>query len=394
MNLNKPKPKADKPLLYQSNERGELKHFHGRKEELLHFNGLLDEMQAKAQGSTFLVQGSPGAGKSTLLEKCMEEALEKGWHVAKIEPNALYNKQVLKKKLGFKDVWKFWQKSKVPIRASFAGFGFGTTIELNHTTFQSILNRIQKPTLLVLDEAQRLGDIDKLANQEYKAIRDVLSNFHNGHFKNGFVFLVAGLNQTYEILEKFHISRFSSENYIRLGVLDKVSERKIIEDWLIKESKVDKDNPRIIHWISKIAEETHGWPVHIVGYTNSAFNQIIEDNGQLTEKGLKIVLEKGLSKKNKYYHQRTHGIDSEEKKMIVDLLNSVDENVGLGRNRIITYFQKTLSLEKSELFFEKLFRKGVLHLNQKSNYEIPIPSMKTWLVENYGGECVDTPTAS
>ncbi len=48
-------------------------------------------MDTKKSGKTLLIEGSLGVGKTALIRKLKEIARGYGWHVAKLEPAALYD---------------------------------------------------------------------------------------------------------------------------------------------------------------------------------------------------------------------------------------------------------------------------------------------------------------
>ncbi len=81
-------------------DRGATKYFHGRKTILLEFQKALAESMESKGGTTFLIQVPPGVGKTALLAKCWEEAEERGWGVAEIDPGDLWNSDELRKTLG------------------------------------------------------------------------------------------------------------------------------------------------------------------------------------------------------------------------------------------------------------------------------------------------------
>ena len=345
-------------------DRGEAKHFHGRKKILGDFDCLLEHYGNNASGGTFLIQGPPGVGKTALLSECVRYAQESGWRIAGIDgmfplwrPGALRSSQ-------------YGGKSLVD---------GGLVIDQSAGSVLDMLRGGVGPLLLKLDEAQRLEDLSSELDIRL-SVGEVLTAIHNGDVGRPLVLLAGGLDTTVDAFESLGISRFERRSFVELGSLDKDAERAIIRDWLTDDGGA-KGDPK--EWIDAIEQETHGWPQHILSYVGPAVEYLHTHGGTMTKDGLSTVLDAGLDFRTKYYERRAAGFVEEER----HCLARVFENIPTGGSTTRETILSSLSREYGEATTEKLFRRarhgGILQLTEGGRYAIPIPSMQDWLVENY-----------
>jgi len=74
-------------------DRGPAEYFHGRGKIKNNFKNLIRKSLEKERGggSTFVIQGAPGAGKTALLYELEKLAKKRGWNVANIGVDALWD---------------------------------------------------------------------------------------------------------------------------------------------------------------------------------------------------------------------------------------------------------------------------------------------------------------
>ncbi len=268
-------------------DRGRATYFRGRYQERQAFQQCMDASIREKKGTTFLIQGPPGVGKTALVYQLMDEHSD--WCFIKINPTALYDLNELRDVLGLDKWWQVWKKETLSFKPFYQEFGFETNIQLNHYSFEKTWQEVKQPTVLFLDEAQRLQD--ELQEPEYrKTIRDVLSHLRNIETPYGFCFLVAGLSQTKTLLNDFHISRFAKQTVFRLKSLESKYEEALCLDWLVREGGITTTTPSLKYWIDTIMEQTQGWPQHITSYGEEAASVVKQALGKLTDDGLKQVL--------------------------------------------------------------------------------------------------------
>ncbi len=266
-------------------DRGPAKYFHGRKQILRDLGGILRYSTQNKWGTTFLIQGAPGVGKSALLEECEKHARENEWGVAKIGAESLWDPYELREDLGLGNKSEVTEKS--------TQFGVENLVKREirtsrpRRTLLNILQADRQPLLLVLDEAQVLGEMD-VPPSEYRATAiKVFNAIHNGELVRPVILVAAGLGTTKKAFQSLGISRFSGGCFVELGALSKESERAVIHDWLAKEGEAQGDPTE---WIDAIAQETHGWPQHILSYVEPASRHLRAHDGAMTTEGLNTVL--------------------------------------------------------------------------------------------------------
>ncbi len=367
--------KSSKSQVRYGIERDKARYFHGRKEEISRFKDLMVESKIKNIGSSFLVQGSPGVGKTALLEECKKIAKKSRWTIVDIGIGTLMNEidffyRITKNK----DPKTVIQSQEINLGLWKASLTTKTREEINYVNEELVKST---PLLLVLDEAQVLG-IDGVVSTENKAkVVEFLKQYHNLQSKKGFIMLFGGLGMTKDILQSFGLSRFNSEYTINLQKLEKQAERNIIEDWIKKEAKA-KGNPE--DWIDKISTRTYQWPRHIISYCNAIHNQLL-DSKALSQENLNNVLEKGDALKKVYYEQRCTGLLIEDCEAVASAIKTLPKF--FRKSEVIHFFTKEESLLKPEELFQNCLSRGIFHLNNNRLFSVPIPSFKTWLIDEY-----------
>ncbi|MCY4161042.1 MAG: ATP-binding protein [Flavobacteriaceae bacterium] len=351
-------------------DRGKAIYFHGRHRERQAFRQCLDDAIREKKGTSFLVQGPPGVGKTALVYQLMDEHPD--WHFAKINPTALYDLNELRDVLGLDKWWQVWKKETLSVKPFYQEIGFETNIQLNHHSFEKTWQEVQQPTVLFLDEAQRLQD-ELQESDRRKIIRDVLSHLHNLETDHGFCFLVAGLNQTKSLLNDFHISRFAKQTVFRLKPLDRNDEEALCLDWLVREGGVKEATSELKHWVDTIMRQTQGWPQHVTSYGEEAARVIRQAMGKLTDEGLKAILKQGQLLKNAYYEERVESFSRKERQQIAEW---IQQHPVFDREGFMEAY--------SENLFDQCLSKGVFDQQSDGAYQVPIPSMMTWLMDGYG----------
>ena len=357
-------------------DRGPAKYFHGRKQILHDFNELVARAIQAKSGTIFLIQGAPGAGKSALLHECAEQAKSAKWEIAKIAPVALWNPGRLRQYLGLKNI---------KIEGGSAHLGVpgiaqaDISAERSPHTVETLLQAGKAPLLLTLDEAQTLGMENEFpANQIHNA-RSVLNAIHNGELGRSVILLAVGLGTTGEYFRSFGISRFAKRCLVELGALEKEAEREVLRDWLTKEGGA-KGDPTA--WIDAIAQETQGWPQHILSYVESALEQLDADKSVMTPEGLNVVLEAGLVSRSKYYDRRAHGFPEEVRQSLARPFRNIPLGESTTFSEIMNSLTQNYNQDKADDIFHQALEKGIID-ERSGRYSIPIPSMHDWLVSNY-----------
>jgi len=389
---------------FVGDDRGEARHFHGRKGILRNFSRVLRHAvndNFRGNGTIFLIQGAPGAGKTALLFKCRDLSETGGaevggqkWSVISIKKNALYSPaKLMDQAEAAYEISKTTENSlevkPKAFGAELAGYIRTKSHREPDAGMRKCLEELAKdgPLLLVLDEAQNLGK--PIDSYKEEVMGHVLDRILNGEFSHPIVLLCGGLGTSSHAFTRLGISRFRAKCLVNLGRLPEKDACAVIRDWLVKDGKAQEAD---IHpWIEAIARETHGWPQHIMAYAQPAAQILWTQNGRATPGALEAVMNEGREEKRFYYNCRIESLSGSGLDVLADLLlqASVSGNLNLRRKTLLKKLIETGSMpqEAAERFFRGALHKGVLsNAGTKSalHYDVPIPSMKAFLVERFG----------
>ena len=367
------------PPTARSRDRGPSPFFHGRKEIIDTFNSVLDDYKALWDGTTFLIQGPPGAGKTALLDVLSKHAEKSGWKTAHLVPNALWSPDDLVRRLG-----KSGRKiTGVSAEAGVDRVAYGNLkidIKTAAHTISDILRGQKKPLLLILDEAQALGLKDVVPPEMKGIVTSVLKEVHNGDLGKPVMLLAGGLGTTEAALGTFGLSRFEGDCTVQLGRLDKGSERTVIRDWLTQAGGAVGDPSR---WIDSIAGQAHGWPQHIISYIKPAVKFLASNHGEMTDRGLDLVHEKGSEYRERYYKKRVRDISRKKRQALANIFADVPLGETMDAEDILSALEKKYPPEVAENLFKKALERGIIDEREDGDYGIPIPSFHSWLVNEY-----------
>ena len=358
-------------------DRGPAKYFHGRRRIIEDFEAACRLAVAQNSGTTFLIQGAPGAGKTALLAVCAERAKAAGWHVADIDPSALWDPEELRLALGTR------RKPRITgASGQFSLFGFikaAISSDVHRSTTLSLLAHGRRKTLLVLDEAQQLGQSGAPLNENVGVATNVLGRIHNGRLGRPIMLLAGGLGTSKSAFSSLGISRFANKCTVDLGPLSPEAERAVISDWLIRDGQAS-GNPS--KWIKAIAQEAYGWPQHIMSYVGPALKQLHRDGGNMTSEGLTVVLSEGRALREAYYRDRASGLSRTPLQRIVSVLNASPASDGVLEEDILSALSGTFGDNEARELFDLALHKGILD-ERDGLYFIPVPSMRDWLTSTY-----------
>jgi len=201
--------------------------------------------------------------------------------------------------------------------------------------------------------------------------------------KRPVILLAAGLGTTLDTFESLGISRFSEGCFVELGALSRESERAVIYDWLTKKGGA-KGDPTA--WIDAIVQETHQWPRHVHSYAKHAAEHLKANDGIMTTPGLNAVIELGQEGRKQYYKQRVSKFYGDQLQCLVSSISNNPLGEPISRLAIMSSLARTYD-DKAEDLLKDFIEKGILKKSGKG-LSISIPSMHTWLEEEYGIERV------
>ncbi len=357
-------------------DRGPARYFHGRKEILRNFRQLLDRSEQVSSGTIFLIQGAPGVGKTALLDECVKRAIKNKWRAVKIHPNALWNTGALMQLLGRGGEYEITEKTGEP-RAPILKAAY-KSVPIENDTLK-ILWEEKHALLLWMDEVQKLENIKNHSQDKIDAASLVLEAIHNGELGSPIILAAAGLQGARKAFENLGVSRFARDCFVELGPLSKESERSVIQDWLQKEGGAKEDPTS---WIDAIAQETHGWPHHILSYVYPAAKHLRAEDGIMVTEGLESVLESGRVGRRQYYRQRVDDFFGDELQCLARSLPDSPSHPPVSRTAIMSSLTKKYGDIEAKQLFDSFVQKGILK-KKGVGLVVPIPSMHAWLVSNY-----------
>ncbi len=260
--------------------------------------------------------------------------------------------------------------------------------EKTEDTVSEILSLLYTPTLLILDEAQMVEIQLKKDSDQWCQVSTTLNCLHNLKNKHGLVCLFAGLSNTQNIFQDFKISRFYSNAIIDLQPIDKPSEKAILKDYLVQGSHINKNHPDLDLWINQLSKETLQWPHHIVCYVETASKMLEKHDGILSDKLLGSIMKKGLVLKNDYYQRRFHEISPRMRCFIYQTIfeNEINPNT-IDVDTVLDDFELNPYIKEPKKTWDDLVSRGIVQVQGNGFYQIPIPSMRTWMIGQYQAYC-------
>ncbi len=218
------------------------------------------------------------------------------------------------------------------------------------------------PLLLVLDEAQHLGEDKEVTEQHRDEVRILLKRIHTGGVDHPLILLAGGLGMTSRAFASLGISRKALRCLIEMKTLDKESEHAVIRDWLVKDGKI-KEDPDM--WIDSISRETYEWPQHLWIYTDAAVRQLKKSDGQMTAEALELALKEGREGKRQYCKGRTDELEDSTFDGLAELFQGASLERGFKKERIVQAV--------GERGFEQALAKGILYRTENRSYSISSP---------------------
>lgn len=390
-------PRQLVPIL--DDDRGPATFFHGRTRELRSFAKRLGYARQSNRGTIFLIQGGPGAGKTALLFECAQRATGDGWRVAKIQDSALYDPRILAARLDVPYATQTtvhreagWRAGLSSVAALFRYRAVRRSSEHAGLEIRELLKDAARPggLLLLLDEVQNLQI--RRGAPAAAAIAANLDLIHNGEIGAPVVLLAGGLGTSRAVFGTFGISRFMQDCVQHLGRLSPKAERAVIRDWLVKAGGGTGSPYHLEHWIDTLAAECHGWPQHIQAFAPRAAEWLYGAGGVLREEVPLEVLETGQTRRVAYYEGRAEGLSLADRRVLAILLG--EEGSTLEESDLIAALFGHRTPDGAQAVLQHALHKGVLSERPNGSLSIPIPSMRTWLLQEYAVSAQTLPPMS
>ncbi|MCY4171467.1 MAG: hypothetical protein OXF08_07695 [Bacteroidetes bacterium] len=154
----------------------------------------------------------------------------------------------------------------------------------------------------------------------------------------------------------------------------------MIRDWLTKAGGAVGDTSA---WIDAIVLRSNGWLQHIIAYAIPAKEYLESHQGQMTGGGLEFILEQGDQERDSYYNARMTDITLHQRQVLARIFSDLPPDSPIEKEYLINALAKDHSSEVAAEMFKDLLHRGVVASRGDETYGIPIPSFRTWLLDNY-----------
>lgn len=374
--------------------------FVGREAELACFdeaarNVLADWRDGRPVGGrTTVVVGCPGMGKSALLEhfgktRCNRKTPPDSPLAAKVDIDDLRDRNAVAERL--RDAARTDPAWKELIGAGLELVGnwlkARPILEAARRRTPDLFSRIQ-PVCVIVDEVQNAGP-------EH---RPGASALQTGTLDLPILPLYAGLNDSFDALRTAGISRLARNATVHLGLLSREEAREAVETLLGRYHVVKGGSDERVRWIDAVAADSAGFPQHLhIGMQEVA--RVLADRGMvLDSEGLDEARRRAAEGRKGYYRSR---LSSSMQKHPAALLAVVRATVAAAGpvhwNQLdaaafchlrARHNERGGKAPDSEAFVDEMIHEGVLQMNADGRgYEVPMPSMSTWLLNDYAREC-------
>lgn len=365
-----------------------------------------------SSGFLKIIQGAPGAGKTSLLHQLEKDLDGDEVTCIRVESDTLNSpRELLERfvnKLGgsLKKVLES-VRTKTGGRLGTSGTGISHERETGqlsfweaareHESFWSLLNRAveipqDRVIVLMIDETQQQRD--NLTDSFKRIARQLHAGDTNG-IKVLPVF--AGLGDTADTLRECGLSRLAGKP-IQLGSLTYEEAIEVVVETLnLADTGLDgMFSPEHVQKTSvELAVASEGWPRHLHSYITAFAMQCVTElkkdpNRQID---LDAVLDQGHLNRHSYYRDRLAGISEPMIKMLTEWVSTSPQQVLITTNGLLEFEeQQGMFQEALEQEIDDVVRAGVLQVADddapygQKQYEIPIPSMRTYLLNGGIGD--------
>ena len=312
------------------------------------------------------MQGAQGVGKTAVLAECARLARDAGWKVAGIEAKALYDPNAFRAAIGAPTV-------AYPTADGVSVFDpFGESVEL------VMHDHGAGGLLLVLEDAFTLAKAAAASNMVAAEMTMTLTAIHNSQSGEPVFLLAGGAEGVTGVFDELGIARFMGGCIVNMGGLCAEAEESVIRDWLVKDGNAGGDTDK---WIKAIADNSQGWPQHIIAYVESAVEILAETGGVMTDEGLKETLRRGSLRKKEYFRSLRKGFSPVEMVDIAKSIKSLSSLSGWCDIQLVRGLEHGRTHEEAINICRRLRRAGIVAEQESWDYAIPIPSMEDWFVD-------------
>ena len=212
----------------------------------------------------------------------------------------------------------------------------------------------------------------------------LLRDVHEGVKGFPIMLVLAGLGDSVEALQECGISRLEKKSQITLGGLQSEDLHEAAEKFF-RHFQVRASRAERLRWAEAIAEETCGWPQHLVSGLSGAAEAIIKGRGDLVRSSMEAALGHAYAHRQIYYDRQIKPFQKLPE-LLAAVFGAMPENEGTAgvalRKAISRAYGETPDLagemDKSGAF-AKLLHQGLVQDFGHNRYDCPIPSLRAYV---------------
>ncbi len=290
--------------------------FVGREQEIdLAISQLATWQAGASRGRTVVAQGAPGAGKTALLNEIgrrLGGRLPGAAAIYRVTPwsgrsvGSLLSSLAERMLGASQDAFRTTTGSRDSVGATAVAIARHDRVRSTappdlscwddlETLFAHEAHRA-KPTLLLVDEIQRMGEAEE--------VRDLLYHLHD-QTTFPVVLVCGGLSTSAAHLRELGLSRLADANVLRIGALESAEAEQCLEQSLRRMANEVGIEGHADHWARQLAPQTHGWPQHVTCHIRAAASAL-RASGRLAfdDANLEEARERAHANMQHYYEQR------------------------------------------------------------------------------------------
>ncbi len=365
--------------------------------------------QHGAGKATRIIQGAPGAGKSSILEEIKKnperlytESVGKLPLVVVLESGVIEEPvdilQPLARSINPTASEEFLSYSSRTFDVG-GGLGLGSiqVTGKKETTMEPARPRIRwdvfgkwaeqhggfdRPIVLAIDEAQRLDHDRK------HPISKLFQSLHGG-CGLPIALVLAGLSDTEYSADQMDLTRIPPKQKHNIGSLPDHEVQELMESSC---AHFGMDATGYDGEIDRLIKPCDGWPRHLHTVLQALGEEALRTEGDLGKAEWEKIRAEIKTWTNVYYDKQCSREMRQSIKLIARVMAELDRNYSLAN---IEYFMKELNKTDSQTYcfptnmdaaslFIHLVHKGALHEESGDRFVCPIPSFRTFLLEQGG----------
>ena len=235
--------------------------------------------------------------------------------------------------------------------------------------------------------------VDEIQNVDQRN-RNAVHLLHTYGFSPPILPIYAGLNTSIEQLEKVcGISRPADNARMTMGPLGKDAAEEATKK-LFEKYRIAADRAVQSAWSRAIDEEALGFAQHLHVTLKAACSVLLERDGIPSVKDVGRLRALARAAREDYYAGKVKGELNDHAGAMLDVVERATmSNERVTKPKLAKWMQAAMrqedptgtqcSEEKAEELVERMQRRGILHITDDEQAEVPVPSLHTWLMESY-----------